>query len=111
MTLRTIVFSVLGLVAAAVIVWVVRSQPPPEPIDTPAATLVTTTQAVERSVDTIAYHSAPHETVIGGVAIVPVGAVADKDSYDFTFDAVSLAPQAQSAALAAAFDEEFDPVH
>ena len=111
MTLRTIVFSVLGFIAAVVIVSVVRPEPPPEPIDTPAATVVTTTQAAERSVDTIEYHSEPHETVIGGVAIVPLGAVADDDSYDFTFDAVSLAPQAQSAALAAAFDEEIDPVH
>lgn len=111
MTLRTIVFSVLGFVAAIVIVWVMRSEAPPEPIDAPAATLVTTTQAVERSVDTIEYHSAPHETVIGGVAIVPVDAIADDDSYDFTFDAVSLAPQAQSAALAEAFGEELDPVH
>lgn len=111
MTVRTVAFSMLGFVAGLAIVWGFRSQPAPEPVATPASTVVSTTAAAQPSVETIEFHSAPHETIIGGVAIVPVGAVADDDSYDFTFDAVSLAPQAQSVALAAAFDEELDPVH
>jgi hypothetical protein len=111
MTVRTLAFSVIGFVAGVAVVLGFRSQPAPEPVAAPAATVASTTDAAQPSAETIEYHSAPHETIIGGVAIVPLGAVADDDSYDFTFDAVSLAPQAQSTALAAAFGEELDPVH
>jgi hypothetical protein len=111
MTVRTLAFSVFGFVAGLAVVWGFRSQPAPEPVATSASTVVSTTGTAQPSVEIIEFHSAPHETIIGGVAIVPVGAVADDDSYDFTFDAVSLAPQAQSRALAAAFGEELDPVH
>jgi hypothetical protein len=108
---RTLAFSVIGFVAGLAVVWGFRSQPAPEPVATPTSIVVSTTDVAQPIVETIEYHSAPHETIIGAVAIVPVGAVADDDSYDFMFDAVSLAPQAQSAALAEAFDEELDPVH
>jgi hypothetical protein len=111
MTKRTIAFTIIGFVAGMAVTWGVRSQAVAEPAAAPTSTVISTTAPTEPAVETIEYHVAPHETVIGSTAIVPVEAVADDDSYNFTFDVVSLAPQAEAVALAAALEQPLDPEH